>query len=139
MLTTSTSARRSIRIALIVIGADHGTGIVVNGEILYTPDPDYFGEDILSYRVTDEEGRLSNTGQVTITVNPINDEPIGVDDPAMDEMILYLEDDPTSPIAIAWDLLLANDLAGPPNEMGQVLSIGSVASLNNDPDVGRIG
>ncbi len=118
---------------LVVIEALNGTGIVVNGQILYTPDPDYFGQDILSYRVTDEEGRLSNTGHVTITVNPINDEPIGVDDPDLGMTIRYLEDDPTSPIAISWDLLLGNDLAGPPNESDQVLSIASVAALNSDP------
>ena len=118
--------------ALIVIDANNGTGTVVNGQILYVPDPDFFGEDILSYRAVDEEGRVSNTGFVTITVNPINDEPIGVDDPDVGT-ILYLEDDPTSPIPISWDVLLGNDLPGPANETGQVLSVVNVASLNSDP------
>ncbi|MGK4567263.1 Ig-like domain-containing protein [Flavobacterium sp. 3HN19-14] len=48
--------------------------------ILYTPNPNYFGNDSFTYTITDADGQTS-TATVTITVNPINDLPVAVDDP----------------------------------------------------------
>lgn len=49
-----------------------------DGSFTYTPDHDFFGVDTFTYKVND--GRLdSNIGTVTITVNPINDPPVAVD------------------------------------------------------------
>ncbi|MBI3225463.1 MAG: tandem-95 repeat protein, partial [Mycolicibacterium cosmeticum] len=49
-----------------------------NGTWTYTPAPDFNGTDTFTYTVSD--GTLTDTGTVTITVNPINDPPIANDD-----------------------------------------------------------
>jgi len=52
----------------------HGT-VTINsaGIIRYTPEKDFYGTDIFSYKTTD--GVMSNAGKVTVTVRPINDLP----------------------------------------------------------------
>ena len=59
----------------------NGTTSIILGEIVYTPDDDYFGSDSFSYTVIDGNGG-SGTGSVSVTVNNINDEPIANDDTA---------------------------------------------------------
>lgn len=50
--------------------------VVVNtdGTFTYTPDADFAGEDSFTFTVSD--GFLTDTGVVTITVNPVNDAPV---------------------------------------------------------------
>ena len=54
-----------------------------DGSFTYTPNKDFFGTDYFRYRITDggPYNPLANDeGTVTITVNPINDAPVAVDD-----------------------------------------------------------
>ncbi len=66
------------------------------GRILYTPNEDFNGEESIVYEVTD--GDLSDTATVVVTVTPVNDPPVAVDDAVATE-----ED---APVAID---LVAND------------------------------
>ena len=59
--------------------ASHGTVAIVGGKITYTPDSDYYGLDSFTYKVSDGSGE-ADIGTVTITVNPVNDAPVAVDD-----------------------------------------------------------
>ncbi len=52
------------------------------GEVTYTPDLNFFGADSFKYTIQDDGGDFSNQGVVFITVNPINDPPVAVDDTA---------------------------------------------------------
>ncbi|MGH1426288.1 MAG: Ig-like domain-containing protein, partial [Pseudooceanicola sp.] len=63
--------------------ADNGT-VTVNpdGTINYTPNPDFNGTDIITYVVTDPEGNTT-TGQVTVTVSPVDDAPVANPDTAV--------------------------------------------------------
>jgi hypothetical protein len=45
-----------------------------DGSFSYSPDPDYWGEDSFTYRVTNRRG-VSSRGSVAITVLPVNDSP----------------------------------------------------------------
>ena len=58
----------------------HGT-VVVNpgGTFTYTPNPDYNGPDSFTYTITDANGDKS-TATVTLTVRPVNDVPVAVND-----------------------------------------------------------
>ncbi|MFX0194871.1 MAG: Ig-like domain-containing protein [Candidatus Hodarchaeota archaeon] len=60
----------------IVTPPAHGSAwVAVNGsEGTYTPDPDYYGTDSFTYEVSDEF--TTNTGTVTVQVNPVNDAPL---------------------------------------------------------------
>ncbi len=50
-----------------------------DGSILYTPVPNYHGPDSFSYTVSDGRGS-SGTAVVTITVAPVNDAPVALND-----------------------------------------------------------
>jgi VCBS repeat-containing protein len=61
-------------------GAAHGT-VVMNpdGTYTYTPNANYNGVDVFNYRVCDVDGDCS-PATVTITINPVNDVPVAVND-----------------------------------------------------------
>jgi Ca2+-binding RTX toxin-like protein len=52
----------------------HGTAVVVGNVVRYTPAPNYSGPDSFSYRVEDANCEAS-TAVVTLTVNPVDDDP----------------------------------------------------------------
>lgn len=58
---------------------DNGT-VVVNsdGSFTYTPDTDFTGADSFTYLASD--GDFSSTGNVSITVTPMNNTPVGMQD-----------------------------------------------------------
>ena len=60
----------SLTTTTIFNGPSNGMATIVNGDsILYTPDPNFTGNDTLHYVITDPGG-LMDTAQVVITVNP---------------------------------------------------------------------
>ena len=65
-------------------GPSHGIVVIVSSTegILYTPEKDFNGDDSFTYTVTDADGAVSAPGTVTITVLPVNDAPVAVDDGA---------------------------------------------------------
>lgn len=47
----------------------HGTiEITTDGKVIYTPDPNYVGEDIFTYKVKDSNGQWTNVATVNITI-----------------------------------------------------------------------
>ncbi|MFL5796771.1 MAG: Ig-like domain-containing protein [Actinomycetota bacterium] len=52
-----------------------------NGTVTYTPGPDFNGEDSFDYVVGDGNGG-TDTGTVAVTIDPVNDPPVAVDDSA---------------------------------------------------------
>ena len=66
----------------VTVDATNGTTEVnEDGSVTYTPAADYFGEDSFTYQVDDGNGG-TDTAVVTVTVNPINDDPVADDDTA---------------------------------------------------------
>ncbi len=59
--------------------AAHGSVTVINGTFSYVPNDDYAGDDSFTLILTDSEG-YSVIKTVNVTVAPINDKPIAVDD-----------------------------------------------------------
>ena len=62
----------------------HGVATLIStgddaGKISYTPDADYFGADSFDYTISDGNGGTA-TATVFITVSPINDAPVALDD-----------------------------------------------------------
>ena len=59
-----------------------GTVVITNaaaGTVLYTPHANTYGVDTFTYRVRDPQG-LTSLGYVDVTIQPVNDPPIAVDD-----------------------------------------------------------
>ncbi|TXL71174.1 tandem-95 repeat protein [Vineibacter terrae] len=91
--------------AASIIGFSQGAhGAVVyngNGTFTYTPVPNYNGADSFTYTVSDGHGG-SDTARVSITVNPVNDAPVAIDDGP-------LQATGDQPLVISAAALLAND------------------------------
>ncbi|CAL66806.1 secreted protein containing hyalin domain [Christiangramia forsetii KT0803] len=69
---------------IVVSTTSPNNGIVTineNGTITYSPNDNFNGQDTFDYTIEDEEG-LQDTATVTVTVNPVNDAPIALDDTA---------------------------------------------------------
>jgi subtilisin family serine protease len=69
-LSCSIAAQPSSGIATVASNCSSGS---------YTPNPNFNGNDGFTYQVSDGNGG-SDTGTVIITVNPVNDAPVAVDD-----------------------------------------------------------
>ena len=70
----------SVVLTITAVGdGAHGTVTTDGLVVTYTPDPDWNGTDTFTYRVTDDLGGWSET-DVTVTVTPVNDDPVAVDD-----------------------------------------------------------
>ncbi|WP_048322952.1 cadherin-like domain-containing protein, partial [Crocosphaera watsonii] len=66
---------------VVITQPTKGTLIVNNnGTVTYSPNENYNGEDSFTYTVEDEEGLVSNTATVNITVNAVNDAPVAKND-----------------------------------------------------------
>ncbi len=60
-----------------VSDGSHGTAVMEDGKVRYTPDADFFGKDTFSYVVIDTGG-LTSIGTVAVTVKGIDDAPVFV-------------------------------------------------------------
>ncbi|TEW41865.1 Ig-like domain-containing protein, partial [Psychromonas algicola] len=58
------------------LSADNGSvSLDANGNITYTPDANFVGEDSISVSVTDNDGATS-TQTITVSVTEVNDAPV---------------------------------------------------------------
>jgi VCBS repeat-containing protein len=85
----------------VVAGPAHGS-LTLNsdGSFAYTPDANYNGTDSFTYKANDGTAD-SNTATVNLTINPVNDAPVAVDD-----SFTTNED---TPLTIAAPGILGND------------------------------
>jgi VCBS repeat-containing protein len=80
VLTNDTDADGNSLTASVVTGPGHGAlSLNGNGSFTYTPAADYNGTDTFTYKVNDGTAD-SNTATVTMTINPVNDAPVAVND-----------------------------------------------------------
>ena len=79
LLANDTDVDGDALTAALVTGPANGTlTLNADGSFSYTPNADFNGTDTFTYSVSD--GALTSEGTVTITVNPVNDAPVAVDD-----------------------------------------------------------
>lgn len=78
VLGNDTDVDGTIDPATLVItgGPSRGTAAINAGRIVYTPNPNTSGTDLITYRVRDDDGGLSNTGRLTIVIGAVNDPPV---------------------------------------------------------------
>jgi subtilisin family serine protease len=107
-----------------------------SGTVHYVPNGDANGTDQFDYRVADGAGG-TDTGTVTVTVSPVNDPPIAVDDDVVTTLdtplylsVLANDIDPDD------DPLILVEAADPPNGSATVEADGSITYF---PDPGYQG
>ncbi|MCA9562076.1 MAG: tandem-95 repeat protein, partial [Myxococcales bacterium] len=64
---------------------------IAQGAVTYTPDNDFFGEDSFAYHANDGTDSSVEPAVISITITPVNDEPVAVADEASvneDEVVL---------------------------------------------------
>ncbi|WP_420605041.1 tandem-95 repeat protein [Vibrio parahaemolyticus] len=60
------------------VPSEQGSVDIVDGKLVFTPAENFNGEATISYIVTD--GDLTDEAKVSVTVTPVNDSPVAVDD-----------------------------------------------------------
>ncbi|MCH8921734.1 MAG: tandem-95 repeat protein, partial [Planctomycetes bacterium] len=92
----------SLSVVLVADAANGTLTLDADGSFVYVPNADFDGADTFTYRVNDG---LADSGEatVTITVTPINDAPLAVDDQYSTSQLTLLDVDAASGV-------LANDL-----------------------------
>ncbi|MGL1559317.1 tandem-95 repeat protein [Vibrio parahaemolyticus] len=97
---------------------EQGTVEVVDGKLVFTPAENFNGEATISYIVTD--GDLTDEAKVFVTVTPVNDSPVAVDDTtSIQEDTAVTIDVLTNDTDVDGDKL-SIELASVPKEQGTV-------------------
>jgi hypothetical protein len=128
--------------ATVVVGSPAVNGQAtanLDGTVSYTPNPDFSGADGFTYTVRDTLGTLSNAATVSISVTPVNDNPVAVDDPfgvqqdsignVLDVLANDTDVDTTDILTIA--------AVGATNNGGTVIN--NVSTLSYSPMAGFVG
>ncbi|MBB06378.1 MAG: hypothetical protein CML03_12855 [Pseudooceanicola sp.] len=110
----------------------NGTAEIVDGKIVYTPNDDFNGTDSISYTVSDGAGG-TDTATVSITVNPVNDAPVAVDDDASgDEDTAITIDVLANDTDVDGDTLSISAVGTPANGTAEVVDGKIVYTPNDD-------
>ncbi|MEZ4667720.1 MAG: tandem-95 repeat protein [Anaerolineae bacterium] len=109
----------------------NGTAISNGVNVTYTPNANFNGIDNFTYTVNDGNGGMG-TAAVTITVNPVNDVPVGNGDSGItDQGLAVTIDILANDSDIDGDLLMVSSVTQPPN--GSVINSGNnVTYIPND-------
>jgi len=102
----------TLTVAVVGAPANGTASITETGSVRYTPNPNFAGADHFSYTIEDGHGG-SATGNVALTITPVNDEPVAAADVAV-----VPED-----AAVVIDVLANDSLGG---DAGETLSITAV-------------
>ena len=84
LLPNDQSQYNNIDPSSVTIVSNVGNGTLTidatTGIVTYTPATAFLGSDTFTYTIRDLNGNISNIATVTITVTPVNDPPVAVDD-----------------------------------------------------------
>ncbi|MDA7511232.1 Ig-like domain-containing protein, partial [Verrucomicrobia bacterium] len=94
-----------------------------DGGLSYTPNPSFNGVDTFEYTITDATG-LTDTATVTITIAPVNDVPIAVDDSYI------VDEDQVLTVALGNGVLVNDSIGGDGGNL--------VVSSNTNPTNGSL-
>ena len=108
VLANDTDAEDDPLTASLVDDVEHGTlELASDGSFVYTPEPDYYGEDTFTYIANDGYGD-SEPATVTITINSVNDSPVAMDD--------FYETDQDTTLNVPAPGVLENDVDPDPTD-----------------------
>jgi len=118
----------TLTITTVVIGSAGGITALADGSSIdYKPAPDFFGTEIFTYTINDGTPGSDDTATVTVTVTPVNDPPVAVDD------AYSVYEDNTLTIAASGVLTNDSDIDRDPITAALVSNVSSgTLSLNAD-------
>jgi|GEM_PF-2816977 len=128
---------------VILSGPTNGTPDIdpATGDITYTPNANFNGTDTFEYQICDDETPpLCDTATVTITVNPVNDEPVAQDDALMTDEDTALMGDVLAnngngeDADIDGDALTVTELDGNAADIGVTVRLASGGELTLNAD-----
>lgn len=98
----------------LTVNPAHGTATISGGNLVYTPMPGYFGDDILTYQVCETPGGRCSTAPVVIHVTPVGSSTLSV-----------VDDYATTPAntAVSGNVLL--------NDQGNGLSVANASTITS--------
>jgi hypothetical protein len=73
------SSSSDIYVTEIVSQPEFGEAVIARGAVQYKPKDDFNGTDMFNYRIRNGHGETA-TAIVNITVRPVNDDPVSIDD-----------------------------------------------------------
>lgn len=108
----------------------------VDGGVIYTPAPNFFGVDTFWYEACDES--VCSVGQVTVTVLPVNDGPVAFDDVVTTITNTAVTLDPTlNDVDVDGDDLTVTLLGRPASGTATINTNGTVSYTPNTGFVGN--
>ena len=108
VLANDTDAEDDPLTASLVDDVEHGTlTLASDGSFVYTPEPDYYGEDTFTYVANDGYGD-SEPATVTINIRNVNDSPVAMDD--------FYETDQDTSLNVPAPGVLGNDVDPDPTD-----------------------
>jgi uncharacterized repeat protein (TIGR01451 family)/uncharacterized protein (TIGR03382 family) len=109
---TSAPESETLTVTAVTQPATGGTVTLTDGEVRFTPAPDFTGTVTFTYTISDGNGG-TDTATVTVTVRPVNDPPI-----ANDDAFIVIEDSTGNVLDV-----LINDTSAPENETLTVTAV----------------
>lgn len=118
----------------------HGNVAVdgANGRIVYTPETDFYGIDVFTYKVMDNTGVYSNEATVTVTVESVNDGPTahaGVDQSVPEGSQVILDGSQSTDVDDGIASYLWQQTAGTPSV--SIQNAGASQAGFTAPDIGE--
>ncbi|MBY5162749.1 Ig-like domain-containing protein [Salsipaludibacter albus] len=115
----------------------HGTAVVAaDGTVTYTPAANFHGVDAFTY-TADDGTSASNVATVSITVVPVNDPPVAVDDTATtDEGVAVDIDVLANDVDVDGDVLTVTSVSPPTNGTA---AVGADGTVEYTPAPGFVG
>jgi uncharacterized repeat protein (TIGR01451 family) len=115
----------------------NGVAEIQEDTIIYTPNRDYFGLDLITYRITDGNGG-EDTANVSINIENVNDAPVASDDnvktPQNTSIDIYVLENDTD---IDGDILNISGIEAPSAQNGTASIMSGF--IRYEPDLGFIG
>ncbi|WP_421527074.1 tandem-95 repeat protein [Pseudomonas brenneri] len=107
----------------IIKNPSAGSAWISDNILYYAPDPDWNGQTSIAFQATDSKGAVSNAGNVSVTVTPVNDPPVAT------QKTLTINEDTVGTVK-----LTATDIDSPPPSTFQIVTPSSpsqgVASIS---------
>jgi len=82
VLANDIDVEGAVNLDSITTQPSHGSAVISEGKIRYTPTKDYYGTDSFVYKIRDADG-ATDTATVSITINSVNDAPVAYNDNAI--------------------------------------------------------